>query len=123
MKKSFILVFIFFSSLAGMNSALAHAQVTKTVPSRNEVLSVLPQLIWIEFDGDLMLFGDKNPNSITVTDARKNRIDVGNPIIGGARISTKTKSHIKSGRYKVSYRVVSEDGHVVTGSYSFTYSP
>lgn len=123
MKKIFILVIIFFSSLAGMNSALAHAQVTKMVPSRNQVISVWPQLIWIEFDGDLMLFGDKNPNSIIVTDARKNRIDIGNPIIGGARISTKTKLQIKSGKYKVSYRVVSDDGHVVTGSYAFTYSP
>ena len=109
--------------LFGIQNANAHAQVTSSVPAKNQTVSVLPSLVWIEFDGDLLSFGDKQINELTVTNAKKVRVDIGGPIVGGARISTKLKSGLVGGKYLVSYRVVSEDGHPVSGSYSFTYKP
>ena len=109
--------------LFGIQNANAHAQVTSSVPAKNQTVSVLPSLVWIEFDGDLLSFGDKQINELTVTNAKKVRVDIGGPIVGGARISTKLKAGLPSGKYLVSYRVVSEDGHPVSGSYSFTYKP
>lgn len=101
--------------------AFAHAQVTSSSPLKNQVITKLPEWIWIEFDGDLMTFGDKNPNEIIVTDSKSKRVDTKLALVGGARISTKLKPGIKAGRYLVSYRVVSEDGHPVQGSFYFTY--
>jgi methionine-rich copper-binding protein CopC len=80
-------------------------------------------LVWLEFDGDLLSFGDKQIHKITVTNSIKKRVDSGGPIVGGARISTKLKAGLPAGKYFVSYRVVSEDGHPIEGSYSFTYKP
>ena len=109
--------------LFGIQNANAHAQVTSSVPAKNQTVKDLPSLVWIEFDGDLLSFGDKQINRLTITNAKKVRVDVGGPIVGGARISTRLKAGIPSGKYLVSYRVVSGDGHPVAGSFSFTYKP
>jgi methionine-rich copper-binding protein CopC len=109
--------------LLGVQNANAHAQLSSSVPAKNQIVKVLPSLVWLEFDGDLLSFGDKQIHKITVTNSRKKRVDIGGPIVGGARISTKLKAGLPAGKYLVSYRVVSEDGHPVEGSYSFTYKP
>ena len=108
---------------AGMASADAHARLSSSNPTKNQIVRTLPSLVWLEFDGDLLSFGDRQIHKITVTNSRKKRVDIGGPIVGGARISTKLKVGLPSGKYFVSYRVVSEDGHPVEGSYSFTYKP
>jgi len=105
------------------NSAWAHAQLTSSYPLANRVIRTIPTFVWVEFDGNLMTLGDKNPNVITILDSKKKRVDIGSSLLGGARLSTKLKSGLKPGRYQVLYRVVSEDGHPVTGSYFFTYQP
>jgi methionine-rich copper-binding protein CopC len=108
---------------AGMASADAHARLSSSNPTKNQIVRTLPSLVWLEFDGDLLSFGDRQIHKITVTNSRKKRVDIGGPIVGGARISTKLKVGLPSGKYFVSYRVVSEDGHPVEGSYTFSYKP
>lgn len=108
---------------AGMQSADAHAQLSLSNPTKNQIVRTLPSLVWLEFDGDLLSFGDKQINTITVTNSKKKRVDIGGPIVGGARISTRLKANLSAGKYLVSYRIVSEDGHPVEGSYSFIYKP
>jgi methionine-rich copper-binding protein CopC len=109
--------------LLGVQNANAHAQLSSSVPAKNQIVKTLPSLVWLEFDGDLLSFGDKQIHKITVTNSRKKRVDIGGPIVGGARISTKLKAGLPAGKYFVSYRVVSEDGHPVEGSYTFSYKP
>ena len=83
----------------------------------------MPPLIWLEFDGDLLQFEDQEVNKITVTNSKNLRVDTGGTIVGGSRISTRLKSGLKAGKYVISYRIVSEDGHPVQGKISFTYKP
>jgi methionine-rich copper-binding protein CopC len=109
--------------LLGVQNANAHAQLSSSNPAKNQIVKTLPSLVWLEFDGDLLSFGDKQIHKITVTNSRKKRVDIGGPIVGGARISTKLKAGLPAGKYFVSYRVVSEDGHPVEGSYTFSYKP
>ena len=123
MKKTTLVSMTLALFLFGIQNANAHAQLSLSVPTKNQTVKVLPSLVWLEFDGDLLSFGDKQIHRLTVTNAKKVRVDVGGPIVGGARISTKLKSGLPSGKYLVSYRIVSEDGHPVSGSYSFTYKP
>lgn len=106
-----------------MESASAHAQLTSSVPARNQNISILPTLVWIEFDGNLITLGNDPINQLTVTNSKKVRVDTGGSIVGGARISTKLKPGLPAGKYIVSYRIVSEDGHPVQGSYTFNYKP
>ena len=123
MKKLTLAIISVSLIFAGMQSANAHAQLTSSNPKKNEVIKTLPSLVWLEFDGDLLSFGDKQIHKITVTNSIKKRVDIGGPIVGGARISTKLKASLPAGKYLVSYRIVSEDGHPVQGTYSFTYRP
>ena len=123
MKKLTTIIISVLLIFAGMQSANAHTQLTSSNPKKNEVIKTLPSLVWLEFDGDLLSFGDKQIHKITVTNSRKKRVDIGGPIVGGARISTKLKAGLPAGKYFVSYRVVSEDGHPVEGSYTFSYKP
>ena len=123
MKKLMLAIISVSLIFAGMQSANAHAQLTSSNPKKNEVIKTLPSLVWLEFDGDLLSFGDKQINKLTVTNSKKKRVDIGGPIVGGARISTKLKASLPAGKYLVTYRIVSEDGHPVEGSFFFTYKP
>jgi hypothetical protein len=123
MKKLPLLIFSMFLIFSGNQSAEAHAQLNSSVPAKNQTIKVLPNLVWLEFDGDLLSFGGNQINTISVTDSKKLRVDMGGPIVGGARISTKLKAGLQAGKYLVSYRIVSEDGHPVSGSFSFVYKP
>jgi methionine-rich copper-binding protein CopC len=109
--------------LSHTESANAHAQLTSSVPRKNQTIKMLPNLVWLEFDGELITLDGKAVNELTVTNSKKVRVDIGGSIVGGARISTKLKPGLTSGKYMVSYRIVSEDGHPVDGSFSFTYKP
>jgi methionine-rich copper-binding protein CopC len=33
------------------------------------------------------------------------------------------KASVRAGKYRLTYRVVSKDGHVINGAISFTYKP
>ena len=123
MKKLTTIIISVLLIFAGMQSADAHAQLSLSNPTKNQIVRTLPSLVWLEFDGDLLSFGDKQINTITVTNSIKKRVDIGGPIVGGARISTRLKANLSAGKYLVSYRIVSEDGHPVEGSYSFIYKP
>jgi methionine-rich copper-binding protein CopC len=123
MKKLTLAIISALLIFAGMQSANSHAQLTSSNPKKNQIVKALPSLVWLEFDGELLSFGDKQIHKITVTNSIKKRVDSGGPIVGGARISTKLKTGLPAGKYLVSYRVVSEDGHPIEGSYSFTYKP
>lgn len=123
MKKLTLAIISVSLIFAGMQSANAHAQLTSSNPKKNEVIKTLPSLVWLEFDGDLLSFGDKQIHKLTVTNSKKVRVDIGGPIVGGARISTKLKAGLPAGKFLISYRIVSEDGHPVEGSFSFRFSP
>ena len=123
MKKLTTIIISVLLIFAGMQSADAHAQLSLSNPTKNQIVRTLPSLVWLEFDGDLLSFGDKQIHKITVTNSIKKRVDIGGPIVGGARISTRLKANLSAGKYLVSYRIVSEDGHPVEGSYSFIYKP
>ena len=123
MKKLTLAIISVSLIFAGMQSAYAHAQLTSSNPKKNEVIKTLPSLVWLEFNGDLLSFGNKQIHKLTVTNSKKVRVDIGGPIVGGARISTKLKAGLPAGKFLISYRIVSEDGHPVEGSFSFTFSP
>ena len=109
--------------LFGVQAAQAHSQLTSSVPTRNQFVTTLPPLVWLEFDEHLMSVGSTSINRLTVVNSKNIRVDVGGTVVKGARISTKLKTGLTPGKYRVFYRIVSEDGHPVEGSYAFTYRP
>jgi len=87
------------------------------VPAGNSTIAELPERISLDFDGELIDLG--SGYELTVIGPNGNQITQGEIKIAGGNISRALQLSNESGTYRVSYRVVSEDGHVVTGEYMF----
>jgi methionine-rich copper-binding protein CopC len=102
--------------------SFAHAQVTSTSPIRDAVLSEVPAEVMIEFDGDLTVIEDLNINVLKVFNSAGKQIDDGNTLVGGARLTVGITDRTGFGVFRVTYRVVSEDGHPVENEFNFKVS-
>ena len=104
------------------SNAYAHAQVTETFPKSNSTLSTIPDQAWIEFDGNLTEIEGADVNFLEVLDSSGASITNGKTIVAGARVIINLSSRVNPGMVKVSYRVVSGDGHPVEGGFNFNLS-
>jgi hypothetical protein len=73
--------------------------------------------IVLDFNEELLVIGQDDPNSIEVFDASGELVS-GDSKVSGARISAGLSIN-GNGSYSVKYRVVSKDGHVIEDSYGF----
>jgi len=101
-------------------SAHAHAALKSTIPAKGAIVAKTTNKVTMHFGEDILVIAGKNPNSIVVSDSRGKKVSLGNVTIVGAKITTALKVPLSPGKHTVKYRVVSADGHVVAGSYSFT---
>ena len=104
-------------------SAYAHAILTNSFPVQKSLVTAMPSKVWLEFDGNLTQIPGKQINFLDLTDSSGKAIPVQRVYVGGARITADVGTVKTVGRIKVSWRVVSEDGHPVSGSIYFTISP
>jgi methionine-rich copper-binding protein CopC len=116
MKKIFALSLALLVLIPGA-PAFAHAQLTGATPKANAVLTKSPTQIKLTFDDDLIAL--ESSNKIEVTNTNGKRVDANNSSVLGNQL-TVTLKKLVAGKYKVSYRVLSADGHPVAATYSFT---
>ena len=121
-KLTFSLFIVLFaaSSILATNWAAAHGQFVSSNPKANSVVAKVPKLVWVEFDGNLITIADKQSNFLTVKNSKGRELSDGKPFVGGARVSVNIKNRSATGKIKVSWRVVSEDGHPVSSFFTFT---
>ena len=100
--------------------AQAHAALVSTIPAQGAIVAKTTNKVTMHFGEDILVIAGKNPNSIVVSDSRGKKVSFGSTTISGAKITTALKVPLSPGKHTVKYRVVSADGHVVAGSYSFT---
>jgi len=96
----------------------AHTSLVSANPAEKSIVAEAPLAISLMFNEDLLLLGDKNPNRVDVVDEAGMKVS-GEAIVNGPIISAPLTIE-NPGRYNVSYRVASGDGHIVTGEYHFT---
>ena len=108
------------SMLAGGISAapaFAHAQLLTTNPAVSSTLAKQPAKVTLVFDDNLVdLAGG---NQIVVTNAAQKHVESGATKLDGATVSVGLKPGLANGKYEVQYKVISDDGHPVTGTYFF----
>ena len=100
--------------------AEAHGQFVSSNPKAGSIISKIPKVVWVEFDGNLINIADKQTNFLTVKNSKGRELSDGKAFVGGTRVSVKIKDRAATGKIKVSWRVVSEDGHPVTSFLTFT---
>ena len=117
-KKLVILFALFLPGLAWPMTASAHTSLITQQPLGNSVIQELPPEISLTFDESLIVIG--KANSITVLDPNGKEISTGETKVLNNVVSRAITASEASGKYSVTYRVVSEDGHVVSATYQFT---
>ncbi len=104
-------------------SATAHAQSVKSFPTNNQIVKVAPTSAWIMFNENILTLEGKAKNYLQVVDSKKQRVDLGDYRISRSKISVNLGKNLKPGKFQLMYRVVSADGHPLTGSIPFIYRP
>ncbi|TQR87679.1 copper resistance protein CopC [Mycobacterium hodleri] len=104
-------------SSAGVGIAAAHTALVSSDPAKDANLSTAPTAVVLTFSEDI------NPAFATVVVKSADGSNwVGeSPQVDGPRLTAAVgPGRLATGEYTVGYRVVSTDGHPVTGSYTFT---
>lgn len=103
-------------AVAGTPAAWAHTVRVAADPAPDSVLSAGPARVSATFNEELQT----TFVAMTVVGPDGNLWSEGTPEVQGATVSVGLRPLGPAGRYTVNYRVTSADGHVVTGSWSFT---
>ncbi|WP_075619140.1 copper resistance CopC family protein [Paenisporosarcina indica] len=111
MKKIFltILFFVLFS-----NSVSAHSTIINSTPSDGETVKEQLSVIDMQFNTSI-----ENMSTFTLKDVSGGEIPV-NTSVNGDRLSGTVESPLQNGEYTVDWNIIGDDGHPITGSYSFS---
>ncbi|GAA1249518.1 copper resistance protein CopC [Pseudonocardia aurantiaca] len=102
--------------LLGAAPAFAHARLESTDPADGASLATGPERVSLTFSDPM----SADFNTITVVGPDNARYETGSITAQNNTVSIGVGPLGPAGRYEIGYRVVSEDGHPVTGSVAFT---
>lgn len=109
---------VFVIALISPTFAAAHTSVVKTIPQYQSTLTEMVAEISIEFTDELLTLGEEKVNTIEVSGPNRAPVKITQLIIEGREITALLgDQEYDDGTYLVEYRVVSADGHPVSGSY------
>jgi hypothetical protein len=111
-----IAALLVFGLAAGIPEATAHTFLTTTDPGADTTLSAGPSRVTATFNEDLQ----PTFAAMTVVGPDGNLWSSGDAEVSGKKAGVAVRPLGPSGRYTVNYRVTSDDGHVVSGSWSFS---
>ena len=97
-------------------AASAHASLVSSTPKEGGTVKKPLREVTLRFNEDIQA----KFATVAVTDADGEKISAGDPEVHGAVVTQPVRAVREPGKYTVGYRVVSADGHPVSGSYSFT---
>jgi methionine-rich copper-binding protein CopC len=113
----FLLSTSFAGYVGGAVPASAHADLVSTDPVDGAVLEIAPTSITLSFNSKIL----EGLAELAVTNSDGELVT---GVIAESAQTTATAQwpvDLPGDSYKVAYRIVSEDGHPITGSFSFSY--
>lgn len=103
-------------SVVGASPAAAHDTIEGSNPADGATVATVPASVTLTFDEQPQNFAPV----IQVTGPDGTDWADGTPTVAGTDVSVPVKSGAPAGAYTVAYRIVSSDGHPVTGELTFT---
>lgn len=97
--------------------AVAHDEMTASTPKDGATLDEAPESIKLEFSGELQQIGSE----VQVTTGAET-VTVDEPVLEGRTITSALPDNMPAAKYTVVWRVVSSDGHPISGESTFTIS-
>lgn len=115
-----------FFILAGLflnpTAAIAHAGVISSNPTEGQVLTEMPKEISVTFSEELLLLPEKQVNTLLLNPYDGPPINLINiRVEENNLIASLPRAQYSPGRYEMAYRVISADGHEVSGIVSFSF--
>jgi len=110
---------VFAALLAVPAAASAHATLEESAPQRGATAKEQPGAVVLRFSEPV----EGNFGAIRVYDAEGVQVDAGeafHPGGEGAKLGVRLEPDLPDGSYTATYRVVSADGHIVSGGYVFS---
>lgn len=99
--------------------AAAHDQLVDSDPPANSTLDAAPEQVVLTFSAEVL--ADEGATVVEVTDASGTRVDDGDPIVEGVTVTQPLAAVAEpNGTFDVAWKVVSSDGHPISGEFSFT---
>ncbi|WPF83485.1 copper resistance protein CopC [Sanguibacter sp. 4.1] len=96
--------------------AAAHDQLLDSSPGVGERLDVAPTEVTLRFSDEILAIGP----AVIVADDAGTTWTVGDPVLDGPDVVTELADDVPDGSYEVRWRVVSSDGHPITGVIPFS---
>jgi len=103
-------------SALGAAPAYAHDELVASDPADGSTVDALPAAITLTYSGDLI--ADGGATAILVTDAAGADLTAGDPVVDG-RTVTQSLEGSASGTVTITWKVVSGDGHPISGELVF----
>jgi methionine-rich copper-binding protein CopC len=97
---------------------LAHASLVSSKPGDGATVTAAPNHVELAFDENIL-----RPSTVIVTASDGKHMETGPAQILNATVTQPLGEISTVGWYTVAYRVVSADGHPVSGQLSFMYAP
>jgi copper resistance protein C len=109
-------------SAGSVTDRLPHLKLKQSFPAKDTVLTSSPDAVrlWLTEKADLPA------TKVTVTNAASAVVPTAKPTRGAtadAPIEARFAQALPAGRYAVSWKTMSKDGHVVSGTFGFTVKP
>lgn len=96
--------------------AFAHTSLVVSSPAVEAEMAAPVTAVWLEFETQLV----EDLSRIAVTGPDGSNLVEGQPTVSGSVVTVQVPPMAELGNYRVSYRVVSLDGHLVEGDYGFS---
>lgn len=115
LRLGFVALLVAAMSVIAFAPASAHDQLVSSNPEDGAKLDKQPEWIELNFSGDVQQVGSEVKVEIDGTN-----VSAGELAVEGTKLTVALPDNLKPGEYKVIWRVVSADGHPVSGEYGFT---
>ena len=98
--------------------ASAHAELLRSTPADGATLKAAPPSITLTFGEEILPDG----LGMVATAADGTKVALGKPTVSGTKVVAAWPPDAPGGSYTVAWRVVSADGHPISGVLSFSYA-
>ena len=103
----------------GAGPAAAHSLLIDSVPSANAKLAAPPRELVLRFNNRI----EKKLSRVRLVGSNGARLEVPVAVTGQANTLTGALPALTSGVWRLEWQVLSTDGHVVSGAFSFRLEP
>ncbi|MDX2377581.1 copper resistance protein CopC [Microbacterium sp. LRZ72] len=108
-------------ALATAAPASAHEELVSSYPQANTTINGSPDEITLSFSGELLIDMESAIIEVIAPEGQDIATDV--PIVADTWVTQHLAPEPSEGVYTVSWRVVTSDGHPITGEYTYTVEP